>query len=156
MSFLIRPMEAGDIDHVLWLARESTEAPSWVRGDYEQVLLDDPAPLLVRHGLVAHSGDRLAGFVVASWLKQETAAELEGLFVERSLRRQGIGGSLIRACMAWAASVGASALRLEVRASNDTALALYHRLGFFAIGVRPAYYSAPSEDALLLEAALAL
>jgi [ribosomal protein S18]-alanine N-acetyltransferase len=45
---------------------------------------------------------------------------------------------------------------LEVRASNDAALVLYHRHGFNAVGVRPAYYSAPIEDALLLEAALPL
>ena len=117
---------------------------------------DTPAPLLLRHGLVAQAGGDLVGFAVASWLRQETAAELEGLFVAHDFRRQGIGGALVRACMVWAANCGASAVRLEVRASNEAALALYHRHGFSAVGVRPAYYSAPNEDALLLEAALPL
>jgi ribosomal-protein-alanine N-acetyltransferase len=156
VSFLIRAMESGDIDRVLVLARESFEAPRWARGDYEKVLLDTPATVLVRHGLVALSGGSLVGFAIASWLREETAAELEGLFVERDFRRQGIGTALILACMGWAANAGASVLRLEVRASNDAALALYHHHGFKAAGVRPAYYSAPVEDALLLEAALPL
>jgi ribosomal-protein-alanine N-acetyltransferase len=156
VSFLIRAMEAGNIDRVLVLARESLHAPRWTRGDYENALLDTPATVLVRHGLVAFSGNSLVGFAVASWLREETAGELEGLFVERDFRRQGIGTALILACMDWAANAGASVLRLEVRASNDVALALYHRHGFNAAGVRPAYYSAPIEDALLLEAALPL
>jgi ribosomal-protein-alanine N-acetyltransferase len=156
VSFLIRAMEAGDIDRVWVLGRESFEAPRWTRGDYEQVLLDTPAPLLLRHGLVALAGGGLAGFAIASWLREEPAAEVEGLFVEPAFRRQGIGAALMRACMAWAADAGASAVRLEVRASNVAALALYYRHGFCAVGVRPAYYSAPNEDALLLEAALPL
>jgi ribosomal-protein-alanine N-acetyltransferase len=56
--------------------------------------------------------------------------------------------------MLWAASAGASAFRLEVRASNLAALGLYRGHGFSTTGVRPGYYSAPDEDALLLEAAL--
>ena len=156
MTFLIRVMEPGDIDGVLALAKESFEAPHWARGDYEKLLLDAPAPMLMRHGLVALSGGSLAGFAVASWLRLEPAAELEGLFVERDFRRQGVGASLMRACMAWAAKAGAGAIRLEVRTSNEAALALYHRHGFCSVGVRPGYYSAPSEDALLLEAAVPL
>jgi [ribosomal protein S18]-alanine N-acetyltransferase len=156
LSFLIRAMEAGDIDGVLELSRKSLDAPRWARGDYERVLVDTPAALLVRHGLVALSGSGAVGFAVVSWLREEPAAELEGLFVDNDFRQQGIGAALMRACMVWAANAGAGAVRLEVRASNDVALALYHGHGFSAVGVRPAYYSAPNEDALLLEAALPL
>ena len=154
MSFQIRAMEAFDIDSVLELAKESSEAPRWTRRNYEQVLRKTPTPSLVHHGLVAMSENRLVGFAVASWLPAERAAELEGLFVEQSLRRRGIGAALLRSCMRWAADAGALALRLEVRASNGAALALYHDRGFSTTGVRPGYYSAPDEDALLLEAAL--
>ena len=91
-----------------------------------------------RCGLVALSGARLTGFAAASWLRDEAAAEVEGLVVEREHRRQGIGAALISACMAWAAGAGASAIRLEVRASNVAALALYSRLGFSTAGVRRA------------------
>jgi ribosomal-protein-alanine N-acetyltransferase len=154
VSFQIRRLERSDIDLVLELAQKSAEAPRWTRRNYEQVLLDTGAPFLARNGLVAVCEGKLVGFAVASWLPQEPAAELEGLFVEQTLRRRGIGASLLRGCMSWAASAGASAIRLEVRASNGGALALYRGYGFSTTGVRPGYYSAPEEDALLLEAAL--
>jgi [ribosomal protein S18]-alanine N-acetyltransferase len=154
VSFILRAMAAADIDPLLLMAGDSVDAPQWTRRDYQQILLATPSGLLRRYGLVALSGARLTGFAAASWLRQEAAAEVEGLMVERDHRRQGIGTSLIAACMAWAASTGASAIRLEVRASNLAALALYRRLGFCTAGVRRAYYSAPVEDALLLEAPL--
>ena len=74
--------------------------------------------------------------------------------MDQNYRRQGIGSALIAACMAWAANVGASSLRVEVRASNAAAIALYRRHGFSQVGIRCAYYSAPAEDALLLQAPL--
>jgi ribosomal-protein-alanine N-acetyltransferase len=139
---------------VLVLAAESFDAPHWNRRDYEQILLAGPSNPLLRCGLVADNGGLVAGFAVVSWLRQEAAAEVEGLFVEENCRRQGVGSALIGACMAWAAKAGASRVRLEVRASNTAAHALYRRYGFSTAGVRRAYYSAPVEDALVLQAPL--
>jgi ribosomal-protein-alanine N-acetyltransferase len=139
---------------VLVLAAESLEAPHWNRRDYEQILLAEPSDPLLRCGLVADSGGKVAGFAVASWLRHEAVAEVEGLFVDLDYRRQGVGSALIAACMTWAAKAGASKVRLEVRASNTAAHALYRRHGFSPAGVRRAYYSSPVEDALVLQAPL--
>jgi ribosomal-protein-alanine N-acetyltransferase len=154
VSFVVRNLAGQDLDDVLVLAAESLEAPHWNRRDYEQILLAQPSDPLLRCGLVADSGGKVAGFAVASWLRHETVAEVEGLFVESDCRRQGVGSALIAACMAWAAEAGASKVRLEVRASNTAAHALYRRHGFSTAGVRRAYYSAPVEDALVLQAPL--
>jgi ribosomal-protein-alanine N-acetyltransferase len=154
VSLLIRNLAARDLDAVLVLAADSLEAPHWNRRDYEQILTAEPSDRLLRCGLVAESGGNVAGFAVVSWLRHEAAAEVEGLFVELNCRRQGVGSALIAACMAWAAKAGASAVRLEVRASNTAAHALYRRYGFSPAGVRRAYYSAPTEDALVLQAPL--
>jgi [ribosomal protein S18]-alanine N-acetyltransferase len=154
MSLGIREMATQDLDHVVRLLGESVEAPRWTRRHCEQILLAAPSDPLALFGLVALIGGRLVGFAVASWLRQEAAAEVEALVVEREHRRQGIGAALIDACMAWAAKAGASAIRLEVRASNAAAISLYHRCGFSTKGTRHAYYSAPMEDALLLESPL--
>jgi [ribosomal protein S18]-alanine N-acetyltransferase len=154
VSLLVRKLAAQDLDDVLVLAAESSEAPHWNRRDYEQMLVAQPSDSLLRCGLVADSSGKVAGFAVVSWLRQEVVAEVEGLFVERDCRRQGVGSALIAACMAWAAKAGASKIRLEVRASNTAAHALYRRYGFSTAGVRRAYYSAPVEDALVLQAPL--
>lgn len=155
MSFLIRALAAEDLDRVLALAAGS-EGPRWTRSDYEGILLAEPSDPLQRCGLVALSDGCLSGFALTSWLRPETSAELEGVFVDRAYRRQGIGSALVAACMIWAANAGAATVRLEVRASNAPALALYHRYGFSTTGVRRAYYSVPVEDALLLEAPVPL
>jgi ribosomal-protein-alanine N-acetyltransferase len=39
---------------------------------------------------------------------------------------------------------------LEVRVSNDTAIALYRSLGFVETGIRRGYYTANREDALIM------
>jgi ribosomal-protein-alanine N-acetyltransferase len=159
MSLLIRAMESEDLGCVLALAADS-EAPRWTRSDYESILLPatrtSPVDPLQRCGLVSLSDGCLSGFAVASRLQQEASAELEGVFVDRAHRRQGIGGALVAACMGWAAGTGATTIRLEVRASNAAALALYQRYGFSALGVRRAYYSGPVEDAVLLQAPVPL
>jgi [ribosomal protein S18]-alanine N-acetyltransferase len=154
VSLLVRNLAAQDLDEVLVLAAGSLEAPHWNRRDYEQILLAEPSDPLLRCGLVADRYGKVAGFAVASWLRQEAAAEVEGLFVEPDCRRQGVGSALITACMDWAARAGASVVRLEVRASNTAAHALYRRHGFSTAGVRRAYYTAPVEDALVLQAPL--
>ena len=159
MNLLIRPLAAEDLDGVPALAAGS-DGPRWTRSDYEGILLAEtrtsPVDPLQRCGLVALSDGHLSGFALTSWLRHETAAELEGVFVDRAYRRQGIASALVRACMAWAADAGATTIRLEVRASNSAALALYQRYGFSTTGVRRAYYSVPVEDAVLLEAPVPL
>jgi ribosomal-protein-alanine N-acetyltransferase len=154
MSFSVRAMTVQDIDDVLLLAARFVEAPHWSRRDYEEPLRATSPAALTRCSVVALSDSCLAGFAVASWLPQETAAEVEGLVVDQKYRRQGMGSALIGACMEWAAKSGASSMRLEVRASNAAALVLYQRHGFSAVGRRRAYYSAPVEDAVLLQAPL--
>jgi [ribosomal protein S18]-alanine N-acetyltransferase len=170
MSLRVRAMTSQDIDEVVKLAARFVEAPHWTRRDYEQ--MPPPAPPagprtaprtappaaspptpLTRCSVVALSDNNLAGFAVASCLRMEPA-EIEGLVVDERYRRQGIGSALIRACKEWAANAGALNIRLEVRASNAAALALYQRHGFSAVGHRRAYYSAPIEDAMLLQAPL--
>jgi ribosomal-protein-alanine N-acetyltransferase len=151
----VRAMTMEDLDRVLEIAAESIEAPRWTRRDYEQILLATEGAVLRCYWVALSDASQVVGFAVASWLHEEPAVEVEGLVVERAYRRQGMGTALIQACVAWAAGLaslkkGASALRLEVRASNVAAQALYQRHGFLAEGIRRAYYSAPTEDALLL------
>ena len=40
---------------------------------------------------------------------------------------------------------------LEVRASNEPAIKLYHKMDFKEIGKRRGYYKEPVEDALIME-----
>lgn len=97
--------------------------------------------------------ERMAGYIVV-WVVHD---ELHVLNVATAPedRRRGVG----RALMDEAASLGrARACRLatlEVRRSNDPAIALYRSLGYRQVGLRPRYYAEENEDALLMTLDLA-
>ncbi len=76
--------------------------------------------------------------------------EIFNLAVGKAFRRRGIATQLVRASLASAQTAGARNSYLEVRASNERAIAFYERMGFQACGRRPNYYRGPDEDAVLL------
>ncbi len=65
-------------------------------------------------------------------------------------RSRGIGAALMAALLDLARNQRAQRLDLEVRASNETAIRLYDRLGLRETGRRRSYYRAPEEDAVLM------
>ena len=85
------------------------------------------------------------GFSVAA-----DEGEIISVAVSPDARRCGIGRMLTQQMLDDASALGASAMYLEVRASNTAARALYTVLGISEIGVRRGYYRAPREDAVLM------
>ena len=65
-------------------------------------------------------------------------------------RRLGVAAKIIEVYMNFAAANGLAFLTLEVRPSNEAAIALYRRFGFEEVGRRKNYYDLPKEDALIL------
>ena len=67
-------------------------------------------------------------------------------------RRQGVADALVTGLLHRAAAIGLATVTLEVRQSNAPAIALYHKHGFVPVGRRKNYYTAPTEDAILMTA----
>lgn len=65
-------------------------------------------------------------------------------------RREGIAAQLLEVYLRFAEANKLAFLTLEVRPSNEAAIALYHRFGFEEVGRRRNYYDLPKEDALIL------
>lgn len=65
-------------------------------------------------------------------------------------RRQGIASALLVALQRGAAEKNLSFLTLEVRVSNEAAIALYEGFGYVPVGKRKNFYTDPTEDALLM------
>lgn len=112
---------------------------SLVYEDTRQQLLDNPEIIDLDEEMLANNevfvaeiGDRIVGFatIVAH---DGNDAEVEGLFVEPSEWRKGIGTALVHHLEREAAAWGAS--RLHVLA-NRNALGFYDALGFGVIGER--------------------
>ena len=79
-------------------------------------------------------------------------AHIVTIAVRESYRRQGLGELLLISAIDLAQSQQQTLITLEVRVSNEAALALYEKYGFDRTGLRPRYYSDNREDAHVLTA----
>ena len=85
-----------------------------------------------------------------SWGLVLDEVHINNLAVLPEYRKGGIATAIIERVLADAARRGAHRATLEVRQSNEPALALYRKLGFAVTGTRRGYYTHPDEDALIL------
>ena len=98
--------------------------------------------------LVAEINGEVAGYVGSQSVLD--GADMMNLAVAPAHRRQGVGEALVKALTDYLQQQGIIVLLLEVRVTNDPAIALYRSLGFEQIGRRPNYYHHPREDALIM------
>lgn len=106
-------------------------------------------------GIVIPASDREAPAIAyAGMTYAADEASVTNVAVHPDHRRRGLGKVVMHALMKQARDIGARTLYLEVRASNEAAISLYHALGFDEIGRRPGFYRHPTEDALLMCATL--
>ncbi len=98
--------------------------------------------------VVALEADQVVGYVGSQSSVDE--ADIMNIAVHPDWRRRGIAQSLIESLIVELKNRGSHALLLEVRVSNEPAIALYEKLGFHQVGLRKNYYRNPKEDALIL------
>ena len=98
--------------------------------------------------LVAVDEDCVAGYVGSQSVMGES--DMMNIAVSPNYRRQGVAEALIEELVCRLKDKGNHCLTLEVRSSNNAAIALYEKLGFAQVGRRPNYYRNPKEDALIL------
>ncbi len=125
--------------------------------ELEKLCFSDPWPVEgilpelsnpLSYWLVAMDGSLVVGYIGSQSVCGE--ADMMNVAVSPDYRRQGIAQQLVEALVAGLKGKEVYSLTLEVRASNDPAIALYHKLGFAQVGRRPNYYRNPKEDALIL------
>jgi ribosomal-protein-alanine N-acetyltransferase len=98
--------------------------------------------------LVARADGEVVGYAGALLVAGE--AHVTTISVDPDHQGGAIGRRLLLALIRRCVALGTLAVTLEVRTSNEPAKALYRRFGFAPAGVRKAYYSKPTEDALVL------
>ena len=98
--------------------------------------------------LVVERDGQAIGYVGCQTVLDE--GYITNVAVSPDCRRQGVGRALIEELAQRARAQGLSFVTLEARASNAPAIALYEGAGFVRVGVRKNFYTAPSEDAVLM------
>jgi ribosomal-protein-alanine N-acetyltransferase len=143
------PMTMDDVDEVHALECSVFPHP-WSRANfsdsihagYDAWLLRDPQGALAGYFLLMYALDE------AHLLDVAVAGERQGT---------GLGRYLLDTLCARAKEMGAESVLLEVRPSNERALAVYRRYGFAEIGRRKGYYPAHEgkrEDAIVMRHAV--
>lgn len=141
LSLFIRPMQDADIESVLSIERHAFTHP-WSNGHFQQEILSSHAIPLVGE----HQG-AIISYICLSVLLDE--AQILNIAVDSNYRNRNVGRQLMQYAAATAVERGARTLLLEVRQSNEAAIALYEKLGFSRDGIRKKYYEG-QEDAVLM------
>ena len=138
-----RPMHEGDVRAVMDIERRAYQF-HWTEGIFRDCL---------RVGYccwVMELSGAVAGYGVMSLVVGE--AHLLNICVAPDWQHQGYGRFLLEHFMELARERGAGKMFLEVRLSNNAAIALYRGGGFNEVGMRKNYYPGEHgrEDALIL------
>lgn len=152
-EWVIEPATVDALPDILQIEEACFSSP-WTRKMLEAELSGNRFAhfLLAKRVMPGEAGSSSIIGYLCFWVIFEEV-RLMNLAVIESMRHKGIAKALVsQALEAGAAEAGMRAL-LEVRASNQAAQALYHSLGFRDVTTRPAYYTNPIEDALLMELA---
>ncbi len=131
-----------DISDIAKIELECFSHP-WLADDFREVT-QNPTSVF----FIARDGDISAGFIGAYLLCGE--AQILNVAVSEKYRRNGVGRALINHLISYCRENHADCATLEVRISNNAAIALYESFGFERVGVRPRYYDCPVEDAVLM------
>lgn len=143
----IRAMVTDDLERVVAL-EETLQSHPWRRGHFENCLAIGNLAWVVEIEIPNQINRPIIAFAIVSLGGGE--AELLNIGVDSAYQRRGIAEDFLGDILEFI-KPRADTIFLEVRVSNHRAIALYDKIGFNQVGVRPNYYAAAKgrEDALL-------
>ena len=139
---MIREMTVADLPKVMEI-EEACFASPWTLSEYLYELLENPFSTLF---VYEEAGEIIGMFDV--WVTFEVA-QLANIATKPSYQRQGIGQKLMDELIAFCERQACENITLEVRVSNEKAIALYAKNGFVHSHIRKNYYE-DGEDAYLM------
>jgi len=156
-------MREADVNTVQEIEREIFATP-WPRNAYYRELASRASAhyvVLRQEGSVERpSGPPLAAHRLADFdpsiigyggmWRMYDEAHVTTIGVRRDLQHRGYGRMIFAGLVQAAYDMGAKWVTLEVRTSNENAIAMYEAFGFKVIGRRKGYYTDNGEDAIVM------
>lgn len=139
---MVRAMRSGDVPAVAELEAQIFSQPWSAQGFLDALALPDTV------FLVAEEEHRILGYI-GMYLSIDEG-EITNVAVTPDARRRGVGQELLLQIKREAKQRAVGRLVLEVRTSNEGAIALYEKNGFSVAGVRKGFYEHPKEDAYIM------
>ena len=137
---IVRPVESKDIETISLLEKELYDNP-WNKEDF----LNEGNRFT--YFFVLEEKDVLLGYY-GVWIVSDYATILR-VTVRKELQNKGLGKILMEDMLNRCVKMDVATIDLEVRISNQVAIALYHHFEFKDAGIRSNYY-ADGEDARLM------
>lgn len=138
---LIVDMTPAHLPDILKVEQESFSRP-WT----EAMFCEELAGRFSVYRAVIEDGKAVA--YMGMWILADEG-HITNVAVAKDYRRRGIAKALIEDFIALAKAKELALMTLEVRVSNESAIALYRSMGFTEVGRRKNYYES-REDALLM------
>jgi ribosomal-protein-alanine N-acetyltransferase len=141
MKLEFEKMTGGHLSEVLAIEQASFSDP-WSEGMFRQELEEEPG----KYSIVFLLDTMVIGYGIG-WIVLDEF-HLGNLAVSPGHKGRGYGSMILERMIEDVKKRGCRTVTLEVRASNNTALNLYHKFKFKEMAVRKKYYQ--DEDALVL------
>ena len=142
INLIISKMEREHLDSLVELEKICFSQP-WSYKSLEDELENKTA-----HFFVALADGEVAGYI-GMYIVCDNCF-VTNIAVFPKFRRQGIAKTLIKMALLTNDAMETDFISLEVRGSNEPAIALYKSFGFEQNGLRKNYYKNPTEDHLIM------
>ncbi len=149
MNIKIRKITLSDSDAIAEIEAVCFGPNAWSLSSVTEFIKNEYS-----HALIAECDGAVIGYAGALVVYGD--ADIVNVAVMPEHRRRGIAERLLASLEADCRLSDTETMFLEVRSKNAPAIALYEKLGFSAVGVRRAYYTSPTDDAIVMSKILKL
>ena len=141
-EIIVRKMQTEDLTEVCRIEKENFSLPWSEKSFLESMERKDTV------FLTALIGEEVAGYIGCYCIAG--TGEITNVAVKSTHRRKGIGAKLLEKLYEEGAGLDTWEFFLEVRESNQAAIALYSCQGFVKEGIRKNFYQKPVENAVIM------
>lgn len=149
-EFRIRPIERSHIAVLIQLGEETGLSPWSAQNYLDELRNPDSAMLRAENDQNETIGFIVGRLVTAADSETAVDGEIYNISVRPEAQRHGVGQKLLDEFLERCRSSRVRSVWLEVRESNQKALAFYRKNDFSPVHKRRSFYSDPPEDGLLM------